>query len=97
MSLPNQKACDGGRKRRVGASACGSTVPSHGASRAASTMAARSAPPSTATRWRRTNRKSANFREGASTSEVAMEAMLLFLVPDARVQERIGQINDEID
>src|SRR6202022_4293284 len=52
MSVPNQKSADGGFKRLIGATACGSIVPSHGAKIAMATMPIRMPPPMSAVGWR---------------------------------------------
>src|SRR6476646_2434282 len=53
MSVPNQYISEGARRRLIGDTASGSTVPSHGASSAAATMASRMTPPTIAVGWRR--------------------------------------------
>jgi len=54
MSVPNQYAADGHFRRRTGASACGSAVPSQGAKIAITIMISSNAPPTTIVGWRRT-------------------------------------------
>src|SRR5579864_7650361 len=53
MSVPNQYAADGGRRRLIGETASGSIVASHGARSATRIMPARIAPPTSAIGWRR--------------------------------------------
>jgi hypothetical protein len=52
MSVPNQKSADCGFSRLIGATACGSIVPNHGAKIATATMPIRMTPPMSAVGWR---------------------------------------------
>src|SRR5947209_6691224 len=52
-SVPNQYISDDGRRRLIGETACGSTVPSHGASAAAAIISSRIPAPTIAVGCRR--------------------------------------------
>src|ERR1700724_599516 len=66
MSVPNQNVAEGSRVRRAGASAVGSTVPSHGASSAISSIVATRAPPTAMAGWR--HRKPSRILTGGKMS-----------------------------
>src|SRR6185437_5925053 len=99
MSVPNQYAADGGRRRLIGETASGSIVASHGARSATTIMPARIAPPTSAIGWRRNaSRKRRHVGDtdlpatiGAAGSVVAIS------ISDARIEQRIRQIDGEID
>src|SRR6185295_12916394 len=95
MSVPNQNSADGCRRRSTGATACGSTVPSQGASTAIRTMVSSTIPPAIAVGWRR-NASLKRARVGDCECGPAM-ALVAMSVADARIEEHIGEIDREVD
>src|SRR5436190_1095935 len=96
MSLPNQNSADGGFKRRIGDTASGSTVPSHGAKMAIAIIKSSTTPPTIAVGWRRNaSRRNCQVEEtgfGAASTVIADMS-----VTNPRVEEHIRQIDREID
>src|SRR5688500_5804539 len=95
MSLPNQNSADGCRSRLTGSTACGSTVPSHGAKIATRTIANRTTPPTIAVGWRRN--ASRNRCHVGDTDLPAGMATALISVADARIEQHIADIHEQID
>src|SRR5262245_55128774 len=95
MSVPNQNSPEGCLRRLTGATACGSTVPSHGASAATRIMAASTTPPTMAVGWRHSaslkRPRTGDPDDGAARAAVAMS------VSDARVEEHVREIDREVD
>src|SRR5436190_17171914 len=86
MSEPNQNSLEGCLSRWIGATACGSTVPSHGASSASAIMARRMTPPAIAVGCRR--------KASLNLSQVGDAAMS---IADARIQQHVAEIHGEVD
>src|SRR6185437_6142558 len=98
MSVPNQCVADGHLSRLSGDRACGSTVPSHGANIAIATMISRSPPPTTIVGCRLTVRHTPRRGTGGTpASGRSVWAMVMPLVSDARVEQRIAQIDQQVD
>src|SRR5688572_536404 len=95
MSEPNQKSAEGCFRRFTGATACGSTVPSHGARIATRIMASSTSPPMIAVGWRRS--ASRKLRQVGETGFGMSSAAADMLVADARVEEHVAQVHREID
>src|SRR5258706_3972258 len=96
MSLPNQNSADGGFKRRIGDTASGSTVPSHGAKTAIAIISSSTMPPTIAVGLRRNaSRRNCQVDEtgfGAASTLIADTS-----VPDPRVEEPVREIDRQID
>src|SRR4030095_4536188 len=98
MSVPNQNACDGGRKRLIGATSWGSIVPSHGAKIAIPTMLTRMAPPMSAVGWRlKASRKRRHVGDMDLTGTIAGATTVSMSVADPRIEEHVRQIDQKID
>src|SRR5687768_17277330 len=94
MSVPNQYSPDGCFRRLTGSTACGSVVPSHGASAATRIIAASTIPPAMAVGWRR----SASLkRPSVGEMEVVVIAAVAISVADARVEVHVGEVHREVD
>src|SRR5512143_4096980 len=97
MSVPNQYSSPGGRRRRIGDSACGSMVPRKDAKTATSTISSRTIAPAMAVGWRR----SASLKRwtvgetdfGATTTSTTA----VMSVPDARVEQRVAEVDQQVD
>src|SRR5262245_35973155 len=96
MSVPNQNSLEGCFNRCTGATACGSTVASQGASMAKSTIAASTTPPAIAVGWRRKASLKRRHMSDDSVGEPG-RAIAATSVPDARVEQHVGKIDREID
>src|SRR6202049_1217170 len=100
MSVPNQKSADGGFKRLIGATACGSMVPSHGAKIAMATMQIRITPPMSAVGWRlkasRKRRQVGDTDLGAAV-DGATRVVALISITYARIEKNVRQVDQEID
>src|SRR5690349_97348 len=98
MSVPNQCADDGALRRREGATASGSTVPSHGANTATTIMTTRIAPPTIAIGCRRNaSRKRRHVGETDLMAEVPGSARTVATsVADARIEERVRKVHRQI-
>src|SRR5258706_5813295 len=95
MSEPNQKSAEGCFKRLTGATAWGSTVPSHGASTAIRIIASSTRPPAMAVGWRRS--ASRKLRQVGETGFGTSSAMAAMSVADAGVEEHVAQVHREVD
>src|SRR5688572_30154154 len=97
MSVPNQNSAEGCLSRRIGDSASGSTVPSHGAKIATRTMRISTTAPTIAVGWRRNaslkRRHVGDTDRGATIATVAS----LISIAHARVEKHIAQIDHQID
>src|SRR5712692_6246245 len=83
-SVPNQAPADGGRSRWIGRICRGSPVHHTGANTAPATMRTRTNPPTIRVGWRTSTRRAraTTFSRG--------------LIPDARIQEDIEHVDDEV-
>src|SRR5690349_17222284 len=101
MSVPNQKSADGGFSRLIGDTACGSTVPSHGASSAMAIMNSSTAPPTIAVGCRRNAVRTNATVETAGLAEVSRAIADMRgkgrSVPNPRVDHHVREIDREID
>src|SRR5260221_12988332 len=95
MSEPNQKSAEGCLRRFTGATAWGSTVPSHGASTAMRIMASSTRPPAIAVGWRRS--ASRKLRQVGETAFGTSSATAAMSVADARIEEHVAQVHREVD
>src|SRR5262245_23414682 len=95
MSVPNQNCCEGCFKRLTGATACGSTVPSQGASAAIRIIAASTIPPTMAVGWR-LNASLKRPMAGDCAGKMAISAPAMS-VADARIEEHVAQVHREVD
>src|SRR3954464_12702933 len=95
MSLPNQNSSDGGLMRRNGATACGSTVPSHGAAMATKIIIVSTMPPAIAVGWRR----SASFSrcQVGEVERAAGSASAVMSVAYPRIEQHVAQVHRQID
>src|SRR6266516_7063959 len=100
MSVPNQKAADGALRRLIGETACGSIVPSHGAKIAMPIMPMRMAPPMSAVGWRLNasrKRRHVGDTDFGPASGAAVIVVVSMSITDARVEEHVRQIDQEVD
>src|SRR5437868_10212695 len=98
MSVPNQYAAEGHLSRRIGAKACGSMVPRKGANTAIAVINSSSTLPTTIVGCRRIYRRVPLSRAGAGrVRSLWMMAMTVASIPDARVEQRVAQIDQQID
>src|SRR5712691_10343128 len=101
MSVPNQYCGEGHLSRRTGANACGSTVPSQGANTAIPVINNNNTVPTTIVGWRRTWRRMPLRRAGSALGRVSSLSMMAIdlrpLIPDAGVEQRVAQIDQEVD
>src|SRR5882762_223329 len=95
MSVPNQCSLEGGLRRWIGASACGSTLPSHGASNAVSTITASTIAPTMAVGWRRN--ASRNHCQVGDANFGAERTAVVISVADARVEQPVRKIDQQVD
>src|SRR5438552_9570063 len=95
MSEPNQKSAEGCLRRLTGATACGSTVPSHGASTAMRIMASSTRPPAIAVGWRRS--ASRKLRHVGETGFGTSSATAAMSITDAWIEEHVAQVYREVD
>src|SRR5512145_1236826 len=97
MSVPNQYCSLIGRSRRIGDSACGSMVPSHGAASATSTISSNTTAPARAVGCRRNaslKRRTVGEADFGAAPAWATAAMS---VADARVEQRVAEVDHEVD
>src|SRR5271170_7382928 len=100
MSVPNQNSLDGGLRRLMGASACGSTVPSHGAKTATPIMHRRMPPPMSAVGWRRNASRQRRQVGNVDLSGAAARASRVatsISIANARIEEHVREIDQEVD
>src|ERR1700687_1363381 len=95
MSLPNQNSSDGGLCRLNGATACGSTVPSHGANTAINIMIVSTTAPAIAVGGRRS--ASLRRRHVGEAERAAGSASAAISVAYPRIEQHIAQVHREID
>src|SRR5258708_10969438 len=95
MSVPNQCSPEGGFRRWIGASVCGSTVPSHGASDAVSTITASTIAPAMAVGWRRN--ASRNRCQVGDADFGTGKTALVMSVANARVEQPVRKIDQQVD
>src|SRR5512137_3167387 len=97
MSVPNQFSALIGRRRRIGDSACGSTVPSHAAKIATSIISSSTIAPAMAVGCRR----SASLKRwtvGETDFGAAMAwATAAMLVADPRIEQRVAEVDQQVD
>src|SRR5262245_4209551 len=96
MSVPNQNSAEGSLRRLMGATACGSTVPSHGASTATRIIAASTTPPAMAVGCRR-NASLKRCQVGETDARAPGTAIAVMSVADARIEQHVAQVDGEID
>src|SRR6478609_3989877 len=96
MSEPNQNSAEGCFRRLIGATACGSTVPSHGAKIAISTIASNTTPPTIAVGWRR-NASLKRRHVGDTDLTGASSAIAVTSVTYARIEKHVTKIYRKID
>src|SRR6202521_719466 len=100
MSVPNQKSPDGGFRRLIGATACGSIVPSHGAKIAMATMPIRMTPPMSAVGWRLNasrNRRQVGDTDLGEAIDGATKVVAPISIAYARIEKNVRQVDHEID
>src|SRR6516165_12209898 len=102
MSVPNQYCADGGRSRLIGATACGSIVPSHGARIARTIMPMRMAPPIRAVGCRRNaSRKRRHVGDtdwaGAIVDAASVVMSIARSIPNARVEQHVREVDQKVD
>src|SRR5207248_7487814 len=100
MSVPSQNSRDGGLKRLIGITACGSIVPSQGAKIAMATITTRMAPPISAVGWRRNasrKRRHVGDTDLAGAIADAVSVATPISITDAWIEEHVRQIDQEID
>src|SRR3954454_4032407 len=98
MSVPNQYASEGLRRRRIGDSACGSTVPRYGASVAISTMRPMSTAPATMVGWRRRKPRAFGVAiEKAGAAMLAETTLIRLSIAHARVDQGVADVDREVD
>src|SRR5437763_8449779 len=100
MSVPSQNSRDGGLKRLIGITACGSIVPSHGARIAMVTITTRMAPPISAVGWRRNasrKRRHVGDTDLTGASGGAASVVVSISIAYARIEHHVGQIDEQID
>src|SRR5258706_7682661 len=95
MSVPNQCSLEGGLRRSIGESACGSTVPSHGASNAINTITASTSPPTIAVGCRRN--ASQNHCQVGDADLGAVITVVAISVVDARVEKSVRKVDQQVD
>src|SRR5258705_12415763 len=95
MSVPNQCSLEGGLRRWIGKSACGSTVPSQGASAAISTITASTTPPMMAVGWRRNALP--NHCQGGDADFRAVIMGVAMSIADARGEKPGRKIDQQGD
>src|SRR6185503_14831889 len=95
MSEPNQNSGEGCFKRLTGATAWGSTVPSHGARIAMRIITRSTSPPAIAVGWRRS--ASRKLRQVGDIGFVPTSARAAISITDARIEEHVAQVHREID
>src|SRR5438874_8874197 len=96
MSVPNQNCADGGFRRLIGATACGSIVPSQGAKAASATMPIKMAPPMSAVGWRRNasrKRRHVGDTDLAGAIAAAVSVAVPISIADTRIEEHVRQID----
>src|ERR1700682_2248220 len=100
MSVPNQKSADGGFRRLIGAPACGSIVPSHGAKIAMATMQIRMTPPMSAVGWRlkaSRKRRQVGDIDLCEAIDGSIKVIAPISVAYARIEENVRQVDQQID
>src|SRR5208283_808130 len=100
MSVPNQNSRDGGLRRLMGATAWGSTVPSHGARIATAIMHRRMPPPMSAVGCRRKasrKRRQVGDSDLSDASERASRVKASISIANARIKKHVGKINQQVD
>src|ERR1700687_3837287 len=100
MSVPNQKSADGGFSRLIGATACGSIVPNHGAKIAMATMQIRITPPISAVGWRlkaSRKRRQVGDTDLGEAIDGAIKVVALTSITYARIEKNVRQVDQEID
>src|SRR5512140_2226600 len=100
MSVPNQNCADGAFNRRVGTTCSGSIVPSHGARTAIRIISSSTMPPAIAVGCRRSVPASQPRIVGAGVAAaggaIATEVIELALVANARVEQRVAEIDEQV-
>src|ERR1039457_316462 len=100
MSVPNQKSADGGFRRLIGATACGSTVPNQGAKIAMAIMQIRMTPPTSAVGWRlnasRKRRQVGDTDLGGAIDGATIVSDTISIAY-ARIEENVRQVDQQID
>src|SRR6185436_10110233 len=86
MSEPNQNSSEGCLSRLIGATACGSTVPSHGASSAIAIIASRITPPAIAVGC---------LRKASLKPRQVGDATMS--ITDAWIEQHVANIHREVD
>src|SRR2546430_17402557 len=95
MSVPNQYCAPGARRRRIGETASGSAVPSHGAASAIVIISSNTTAPKIAVGWRR--KASLKRNQVGEIDRGALIATAAMSVPDARIDQRVAEINQQVD
>src|SRR5262245_22506381 len=97
MSVPNQLAADGGRRRLSGSMTTGSVVPSHGARIATIAVRLRSTRPTIAMGWRRPSRASPARAPRTGPVVGVTSAPLIGSVANPRIEDRVEEVDGEVD
>src|SRR5512135_378459 len=97
MSVPNQYSSPGGRRRRIGDSACGSIVPRYPAKTATSTISKSTTAPAMAVGCRR----SASLKRWAvgetDFGAAARSTATATSVADPRIEQRVAEVDQQVD